>query len=260
MDKIRKFVKSHGKGMVLLIAIVMVVVGVRQVHPTNENIMEETVSETAVSGLEVVQELATEGDRGSEAESENASESNMEETSEQPTELVSEQPAEQTSEQLSSEELEVISDVEREPASAVEADKNQVSIPESVPAEPEVEPEPVPMPEETTTELVVPEPTVPEPTPAVCTHSWIFDSYFQEPTCSNGGLENQICIHCGETRTVGGTPTGKHEYIVETEGDCCSEEIIRCTVCNNREVREKNPDNHIDLEDGICYGCGAKVD
>lgn len=255
MDKIRKFVKSHGKGMILLIAITMVVLGVRQVHPTNENTMEETVSETAVSGLEVMQEMATEGDRESESQQE------------------------------------VVPDVVPGPAWPVldvEAGKNQASILDSVPVElkevaeqdipsPNVkesedakeailesssvmEVEPVPMPEETITELVVPEPTVPEPTPAVCTHSWIFDSYFQEPTCSNGGLENQICVHCGETRTIGGTPTEKHDYIVETEGDCYSEEIIRCTVCNNREVRGKNPDNHIDLEDGICYGCGAKVD
>ena len=249
MDKIRKFVKSHGKGLILVCTIVMVTVGARQVHPTNENTMEETVSETAVSGLEVMQEMATEGDRGTEAESENASESNMEETSEQPTELVSEQPAEQTSEQLSSEELEVISDVERELDSEVETQNKPEAI-----TEPEETPEPEVIPEETPVPGGIPEPEAPHE------HSWMFESVFQEPTCSNGGLENQICIHCGENRTVGGTPTEKHDYMVETEGDCCSEEIIRCTVCNNREVRGKNPDNHIDLEDGICYGCGAKVD
>jgi len=90
-------------------------------------------------------------------------------------------------------------------------------------------------------------------------HSWIFESCYQEPTCSNGGLENQICAHCGETRIVGGTPTGEHDYVVETEGDCCSEEIVRCSVCNARETRGYNMTNHIDVEDGICYGCGQKV-
>lgn len=90
-------------------------------------------------------------------------------------------------------------------------------------------------------------------------HSWIFESYFQEPTCSNGGLVNQICAHCGETQITGGTPTGEHDYEVETPGDCCSAEVVVCRECNFREVREKNAQNHVDVEDGFCYGCGHKI-
>ena len=280
MDKIRKFVKSHGKGLILVCAIVMVAVGVRQVHPTNENTMEETVSETTVSKLEVVQELATEGYRGTEAqqgvmpdvvpepawpvldvEVGKSQASILDSVPEEKSEMMSD------TEKLGETEEDIL--VLPEPENVAVKDSSSMDAKESEDATEatlesssvtEVEPEPVPMPEETTTEMVVPEPADPETTSAPCMHSWIFDSYFQVPDCSNGGLENQICVLCGETRTVGGTPTGKHDYIVETEGDCCSEEIIRCTVCNNREVREKNPDNHIDLEDGICYGCGTQVE
>ena len=93
----------------------------------------------------------------------------------------------------------------------------------------------------------------------VCAHSWVFESFYQEPTCSNGGLENQVCAHCGETQITGGTPTGKHEFKVETPGDCCSEEVVVCTVCNHREIKEKDQGNHIDVEDGFCYGCGETI-
>lgn len=246
MGIIMKFVKKHRKSLILLLTISMVVVGVRQVGSSNDRAMEETVSETAVSGLEVMQESQA---------------SILDSVPEEKSEMMSD------TEKLEETEEDIL--VLPEPENVAEKDSSSMDVKESEDATEdtlgsstvtEVEPEPVPMPEEITTELVVPEPADPEPTLAVCTHSWIFDSYFQEPTCSNGGLENQICVHCGETRTVGGTPTGKHDYMVETEGDCCSEEIIRCTVCNNREVRDKNPDNHIDLENGICYGCGAKVD
>ena len=92
-----------------------------------------------------------------------------------------------------------------------------------------------------------------------CTHSWVVESFYQEPTCSNGGLETQVCAHCGETQITGGTPTGKHEFKVETPGDCCSEEVVVCTVCNHREIKEKDQGNHIDVEDGFCYGCGETI-
>lgn len=93
----------------------------------------------------------------------------------------------------------------------------------------------------------------------VCKHSWVFESFYQEPTCSNGGLENQVCAHCGETQITGGTPTGKHEFKVETPGDCCSEEVVVCMVCNHREIKEKDMGNHMDVEDGFCYGCGETI-
>lgn len=124
--------------------------------------------------------------------------------------------------------------------------------PEKV-AESEIIPEP-----ETTPEL---EETRPEnEIPAIHEHSWVFESFYQKPTCSNGGLVNQICAHCGETQTTVGTPTGEHQFVVETVGDCCSAEVVICSECNHREVREKDPDNHIDEEDGFCYGCGCKTE
>lgn len=126
-------------------------------------------------------------------------------------------------------------------------------IPESVPEIiPEIEPTPTPEPEPAPAPIPTPEPDTHE-------HSWIFESFYQEPTCSNGGLVTEICAHCGETQVTGGTPTGEHHYEVETVGDCCSAEVVVCTECNYREVREKDPANHIDVEDGFCYGCGVKT-
>ena len=92
-----------------------------------------------------------------------------------------------------------------------------------------------------------------------CHHSWVFESFYQEPTCSNGGLENQVCAHCGETQVTGGAPTGEHLYLVETPGDCCSEEVVVCSECNYREIKEKDKGNHMDVEDGFCYGCGETI-
>ena len=120
-------------------------------------------------------------------------------------------------------------------------------------------------PETDSGEMVVPEPEeTPKPTevpePEVHEHSWVFESYYQKPTCSNGGLVTQICAHCGETQITGGIPTGEHAYEVETVGDCCSAEVVVCTECNFREVREKDPTNHIDVEEGFCYGCGHKAE
>jgi hypothetical protein len=127
-----------------------------------------------------------------------------------------------------------------------------VPIPEVTPA-----PEPTPVPEETPMPESTPEP---DKTPVSHEHSWSFQDWYQEPTCSNGGLVMEICVHCGETQITGGIPTGEHSYEVETSGDCLSEEVVVCTVCNYREVREKNLSNHIDVEDGFCYGCGKKTE
>jgi len=125
-------------------------------------------------------------------------------------------------------------------------------------------PEPTPIPEVTQTPAPEEIPT-PESTPesevtySPHEHSWIFESWYQEPTCSNGGLVTEICAHCGETQITGGIPSGEHSYEVETPGDCCSEEVVVCMDCNHREVGDKNPDNHMDVEDGFCYGCGKKT-
>ena len=155
----------------------------------------------------------------------------------------------------------------KEPDGEVEPEEAPESTEEMTPEETYVEkPEDSQEPSATDLEDVVnpvPEET-PEPSevsePEVHEHSWVFEAFYQEPTCSNGGLVNQICAHCGETQITGGIPTGEHVYEVETVGDCCSAEVVVCKECNFREVREKDPGNHIDLEDGFCYGCGHKTD
>ena len=137
--------------------------------------------------------------------------------------------------------------VEQEELDHVEQEPEITEPKEDVIKEPEENHEPEPEPEKTL-----------EPEKHV--HSWISESYYQEPTCSNGGLVNQICVHCGETQITGGVPTGNHEYKVEKAGDCCSAEIVVCVECNYRDVREKDVQNHIDVEDGFCYGCGHNAD
>lgn len=142
----------------------------------------------------------------------------------------------------------------KEPKKPEEEEQPEVRPEESeaVPEEPDITPEePDTTPEES--EFTPEEPEVHE-------HSWIFESYYQKPTCSNGGLVNEVCAHCGETQITGGTPTGEHFFEVETVGDCCSAEVAVCTECNYREVREKDSANHIDVEDGFCYGCGHSTE
>ena len=164
-----------------------------------------------------------------------------------------------------------VSETAPEPTKASEAvpESTSVSTPVPTPAPtPVSESTPLPEPEDTLTpvpeDAATPVPVdTPSPAPEVkqepCTHNWIFTSYYQEPTCGNGGLESQVCAVCGETRTTSGTPTGKHSFVVETPGDCCTEELVRCEDCNHREVRAKDAGNHMDVEDGFCYGCGQEV-
>ena len=147
------------------------------------------------------------------------------------------------------------SNPQQEPSAPQESElapPEEPAVPEGTPA-----PQPTPTPEEAPMSEATPSP---EKTPEAHEHSWIFDSWYQEPTCSNGGLVNEICAHCGETQITGGTPTGKHSYTIESQGDCCSEEVVVCAECNHREVREKDPGNHMDVEDGFCYGCGKETD
>ena len=153
---------------------------------------------------------------------------------------------------------------EKKPVQEIASTQEQTPTPEVTPTpEPTPTLESTPMPEPTPSPEITPVPE-PEPTPEVTPtpheHSWLFDSWYQEPTCSNGGLVIEICGHCGETQVTGGTPTGEHSYTVESPGDCCSQEVAVCTECNYREIREKDPGNHIDVEDGFCYGCGRKTD
>lgn len=164
-----------------------------------------------------------------------------------------------SSEDISEQEkMELISESAVKPESTPlpEKAKEPEQVPETVPEPeriPQEEPEPE-LPVEEDTEI----PSSKEPEVS-CHHSWVFESFYQEPTCSNGGLENQVCAHCGETQVTGGTPTGEHSYCVEVPGDCCSEEVVVCTECNHREIREKDMGNHMDVEDGFCYGCGTII-
>lgn len=213
------------------------------------------------------------------AESSMTEESSESEDLEEETAKVTEQEPAMTPEpeiiKESGKEAEIVVTPVPEQVPEESAEESQTPAEENIPAEENVsEPEPEPTPEATLEPVPTPTPE-PEPAPAPIPtpesiptetpepdtheHSWIFESFYQEPTCSNGGLVTQICAHCGETQVTGGTPTGEHHYEVETVGDCCSAEVVVCTECNHREVREKDPANHIDVEDGICYGCGAKT-
>ena len=176
-----------------------------------------------------------------------------------------EEPEEKRSEESTEETAQIVSVMEEnrgfvsesapESTKALEAVSEQIPVSMPVPESTET-----PEPEDTPTSVPVFTPTLdPEVVQKSCVHNWIFTSYYQEPTCGNGGLENQVCAVCGETQTTSGTPTGKHNFVVETPGDCCREEQVRCEACNHREVRGKDSDNHMDVEDGFCYGCGQEV-
>lgn len=170
--------------------------------------------------------------------------------------VVSKESSEEISEQEEKKESIPESVVKPEATPESEEPKEQEQVPEIVP-EPERIPQEEPEPESSVDE----DPEIPsskEPEMS-CHHSWVFESFYQEPTCSNGGLENQVCAHCGETQVTGGAPTGEHLYLVETPGDCCSEEVVVCSECNYREIKEKDKGNHMDVEDGFCYGCGETI-
>lgn len=174
------------------------------------------------------------------------------------TELLSTEASEPATPEAATPVLEV-----SEPAAPEEATPvPEVSVPatpEEATPEPEVSEPDTPTPAEPSAEPST-EPSAEPEAPKECSHSWIFQSVYQAPTCSGGGLENQICSKCGATQITAGTPTGQHQYEVEVAGDCCSEEIVVCTECNHREVRGKDLKNHIDVEDGFCYGCGKTID
>jgi len=138
------------------------------------------------------------------------------------------------------------------PEQSVMQESVQTTVPEQERI-PQEEPEGKPPAEE--------EPEVPssQEQEKVCTHSWLFDSYYQEPTCGMGGLENQTCAHCGATRTANGEPTGIHSFVVETAGTCCDIEVLICEDCHTRQYGQKDAGNHVDEEDGFCYACGQSA-
>ena len=216
---------------------------VKDVIVIEETVVSEEVEEVVTNSVEVSE---TEETPSIEADSREAAEESV---------SVESTIAEVTKEEIQELEEEKGSiEKQKTPESTIEEtdhDEKKEEEPEEVPEiQPEVIPEKAPELEEVPADPIQPE---------IHVHSWAFESYYQEPTCSNGGLVNQICVHCGETQISAGTPTGEHLYEVETPGDCCSAEVVVCMECNFREVREKDMKNHIDVEDGFCYGCGQKV-
>lgn len=276
MKKMKKYLKNRNPYLLASVAIVIVSIGIiiallqevpaegsdSDVPPVVlENVSESQESEQQDTGA--LRESWEKDDVEAESKETEESENEAMETTEKGAESFSESCSEPQQASEPEESCEPVKDLEGE----VFPEEVPESTEKGIPEEPQEE-----MPEEnqkpTATDpedLVNPEPEenpksseVPET--EVHEHSWIFESYYQEPTCSNGGLVTQICAKCGETQITGGIPTGEHSYEVETEGDCCSEIVVVCTECNFREVREKDPDNHIDEEDGFCYGCGQKTE
>ena len=282
MNKIKKYLKNSNPYFLASVAVVGISVVIISALLKEEAPMqdkesvaveerieleaEEITVETSeqMTDLEVMEETSAVNEESMEnsAETEESADLKMKEDETQAAMSTSEEPKENKEEvntenvpQLESESEvpEVVETLEVQPE---EPDHSKEA--ELVPEEPDIIPdegEPTPeVPE------VVPDEKEPVPEESVHEHSWIFEFYYQAPTCSNGGLVNEICASCGETQITGGTPTGAHSFEVETVGDCCSVEVVACTECNYREVREKDPANHIDVEDGFCYGCGHSTE
>lgn len=259
--KIKEYLKSKNPYLLASAAIVIVSAGIiialLQEKPAEGNDLDVTSVVVESEGMNDVETEKEEKEESANEALETAGE-----------EAETESGSESSSVQGQYSETEESCEPAKEPDGEVKPEEAPESTEEMTP---EVNPEMVPTgesqkpPETDSEEVVVPEPEeTPEP-PEIPEleehqHSWIFESYYQKPTCSNGGLVTQICAHCGETQITGGIPTGEHVYEVETVGDCCSAEVVVCTECNFREVREKDPTNHIDVEEGFCYGCGHKAE
>lgn len=262
MKKIREYLKGINPYLLASVAVVILSIGLIGAllwdAPSAESSMEGSV-ETRESEVQTEEVWETEEITEVLAETKQVEESVFENPKESVEESVpvSEEVCGSVSATEESQEKIESTEVSTEP----ETEEIQEEVPDLTPEKGHDEDQET-VPKEETEEQpegeVIPEPEE-KPEPEVHEHSWIFESYYQEPTCSNGGLVTQICAKCGETQITGGTPTGEHSYEVESEGDCCSAEVVVCTECNFREVREKDPDNHIDVEDGFCYGCGQKT-
>ena len=270
-DKMKKYVKGKNPYFlasyaVVFVSLLVIVFLVRADLPAEEEphtaevLVEVEESQETGADEELPVETETVIEVVIESTKETVAEENQEENNAEPK-----QPSEQeikesfpkkdelpTKESFETVEETVVEEPEEKTEKSTELDE-----PGQMEKQPSEEPEVIP--EEKTEPVPEDTPKEPEATEEH-EHSWSFESYYQKPTCSNGGLVNQICALCGETQTTGGTPTGEHLYQVETPGDCCSAEVVICSECNYREVREKDPDNHIDEEDGFCYGCGQKTE
>lgn len=277
--KIKEYLKSKNPYLLASAAIVIVSVGIiialLQEKPAEESdsdvtsVAQENVSESQESGqqdTEASEESWGIDDVETESKEKEETENVTVETAERGAETASESSRELQQAPAAEESCEPVKEPDGEAKTGEELETTPEITPEKRPEEESQE-----IPETDTGEVVVPEPEeTPKPSevpgpleipePEEHQHSWIFESYYQEPTCSNGGLVTQICAHCGETQITGGIPTGEHAYEVETKGDCCSAEVVVCTECNYREVREKDPAKHIDVEAGFCYGCGHKTE
>lgn len=279
MKKIKEYLQNKNPYLLASIAIVALSVGmiiaILQDAPAEGSdpdvapIVLENSSDSQEAEQQGTEESVESGemlDVETEDEEKEASANETMETADERTESASKSSSEQETASAPEESGEPVKEAEEEMEHQEISEPTEEVMPESSPEEksdesPETKPDedatepPVTVPEE----VVIPEPEE-TPEPEVHQHSWIFESFYQAPTCSNGGLENQICVHCGETQTTIGTPTGKHVYEVESAGDCCSEEVVICKECNHREVKDMDPKNHIDEEDGFCYGCGQDTD
>jgi hypothetical protein len=273
-DKMKKYVKGKNPYLlasyaVVFVSLLVIVFLVRadlpaeeepntaevlvEVEESQETGADEELPEKTEAVIEVVTEstketVAEESQEENNAEPEQPSEQEIKESFPKKDEL----PKKESFETVEETVVEEPKEPEENPEKPAEPDE-----PSQMETQPSKEPEVIP--EEKTEPVPKDTPKEPE-VPEEHEHSWIFESYYQKPTCSNGGLVNQICAHCGETQTTVGTPTGEHQFKVETPGDCCNVEVIICSECNHREVREKDPDKHIDEEDGFCYGCGQKTE
>ena len=266
-DKIMEYFKGKNPYLLASFVIVMVTVGImfvilqstEPVGNSDEVVSTEQISVIGKESIEVYVESSTEvetqpvNEAVLEQESADIDEADENSTEIKTTETEAESmPSEMTAKEKEQHNSEVTKSESEEPEKeeTKEIPKEEFNDTSSNQPEEELPDQPEQEPESEEEESQVEEAHV---------HSWIFESYFQEPTCSNGGLVTQICVHCGETQITGGTPTGEHDYEVETPGDCCSAEVVVCRECNFREVREKNAQNHVDVEHGFCYGCGHKI-
>lgn len=273
-DKMKKYIKGKNPYLlasyaVVFVSLLVIVFLVRadlpaeeepntaevlvEVEESQETGADEELPEKTEAVIEVVTEstketVAEESQEENNTEPEQPSEQEIKESFPKKDEL----PKKESFETVEETVVEEPKEPEENPEKPAEPDE-----PSQMETQPSKEPEVIP--EEKTEPVPKDTPKEPE-VPEEHEHSWIFESYYQKPTCSNGGLVNQICAHCGETQTTVGTPTGEHQFKVETPGDCCNVEVIICSECNHRKVREKDLDKHIDEEDGFCYGCGKKTE
>ncbi|MCD8069474.1 MAG: DUF4214 domain-containing protein [Lachnospiraceae bacterium] len=98
-----------------------------------------------------------------------------------------------------------------------------------------------------------------------CDHNWVFDYYYEAPTCSSGGTGVFHCTICGMQDAQPVDATGDHDFVWSGgfDGSCMHTGIAeyRCSVCgySYTETVDINPNNHDWWTvDGVtyCAECG----